>query len=249
VHAEHQAGLLEGAEDAVHRRRGRAAGHAREDEVRVLPARVDRPDERHAEAEPRDAFELTAGELGALERQPAGWEQAIGGGAAEVARPVVVRTREGIGGIDVLDEGEVGDHHRGDDHHLVDAHEVHVAQPRVGIVGATVLDVAALLAGERRLLEPPHHLLVHLRAGDADRIVPGEVVGAATDGDGAAVQHRLPVILPVRLPDQLAVRGVDVLRPDGVRVVDVRIAIEDREGLGHESLTVVVVHGVPPSMT
>src|SRR5262249_37848422 len=144
---------------------------------------------------------------------------------------------------------EVGDHHRGDDHDLIDPHQVHVAQPRVGVVGAAMLDVASLLAGERRLLQPAHDLLVHLGPGDADRVVAREVVGAAADGHTAAIQDGLAIVLPVRLADQLAVGGLDVLRPDRVGIVDVGVAIEDRERLCDALVSVAVVHGHPPSVT
>src|SRR5207237_8843292 len=60
------------------------------------------------------------------------------------------------------------------------------------------------------------------------------------------VEHRLVRILPVRAADHLPVLGLDVLGPDLVRVVDVRVAVEDREGLGDALLPVGDAHGAPP---
>jgi len=105
-----------------------------------------------------------------------------------------------------------------------------------------VLDVLLLLRREADLLELPGDLLRHLRAGEADRVVAGEVVVCAADHRRAAVQERLAVVLPVRLADELAVLGLDVLGPDLVRVVDVRVAVEDGELLRDACLTVRRAH-------
>src|SRR5207249_11742893 len=106
VRAEHEPRLLGGAEDAVHGGGRRAAGEAREDEVRVAAARVDRADERRAEAEPGDPLELAAGVVHALEGKPSRREETLGRRGAVVACPAVVGAREGGGALDALDERE-----------------------------------------------------------------------------------------------------------------------------------------------
>ena len=244
MHAEDDPRLLERPEDAVHGAGRGTARHAREDVVRVLAARIDRSDERHAEVQPRDPLELLAGVRDVLQREPAGGEEAVGRGAAEVLRPVVVGAGERIRRVDVLDEGVVHHEHRRDDHHLVDAHEVHLFEACLRIVRAGVLEVPLLLGRERCLLELPHDLLAHLWAGDADRVVARELVVATADRGRAAVQQGLPLVLPVCGADEVAVLRRDVRRPDLVRVVDVRVAVEDGEGLGDAS--VGGAHWAPP---
>src|SRR5262249_29258429 len=46
------------------------------------------------------------------------------------------------------------------------------------------------------------------------------------------VEDRLVLVLPVALAHEVAVRRLDVPAPDLVGVVDVGVAVEDREGLG-----------------
>src|SRR5207245_1526177 len=138
----------------------RAAGEAREDEVRVAAARVDRSDEGRTEAHAGDSLELAAGVVHALERKPSRREETLGGRRTIVARPVVVGAREGGGAVD-------------------------------------------------------HH--------------------------GAPVEDRLVRVLPVGPAHDVAVLRLDVLAPDLVGVVDVRVAVEDRKTLldtavsGHRS--------------
>ena len=160
--------------------------------------------------------------------------QPVGVDGAEVVGPVVIALGEGVGAVDVLDVGEAAHHACGDHHYLVDAHQVEVLDPLVGVVGAFVVEVVVLIRGERLVLEAPLRLAVHAGAGNRDHVVAGELaVSAARGGPRAAVDNRLPVVPPVALLHQVAVLGLDVLRPNFEGVVDVGVAVENGEPFLH----------------
>src|SRR5437870_2485003 len=89
------------------------------------------------------------------------------------------------------------------------ARKARSAEAGARVVGAPLLEILLLLGGERRLLEPARDLLRHLRAGEANRVVAGEVVTGTADHHVAAVEDRLVRVLPVGPADHVAVLGLD----------------------------------------
>src|SRR5439155_25129442 len=72
-------------------------------------------------------------------------------------------------------------------------------------------------------------LLRHHRPCYASGVVAREVRARAADNDRAAIEQGLVGVLPVRATHDVAILGLDVLAPDLVGIVDVRVAVEDRE--------------------
>ena len=147
--------------------------------------------------------------------------------AAPVDDEIVVGLAERVDSFGVRRERYVHDHHGRDHQHLVDPHQVHLAQPRARVDRAIVVHVRFLLRSQRHGVELAHDLLVHLRPGDADGVVPGEVRVAASHDRRVAVEPSLRVATPVGIAHQLLLGVRDVV-PDLLRVVDVRVAVKDR---------------------
>jgi hypothetical protein len=162
--------------------------------VRVLGLGVDGSDEADAVSELVGPEDLLGGPHRILDGQERGTEEPVGHLGAPVDEEVVVSLTEDIHALLVGGEGEVHDHHRGDDEHLVDAHQVHLLDTGMRVDGAVVVDVGPLLVGERDHRDQlAHDLLVHLGSRDADRVVRRrEVAVAATHDRRGAVQPRAP---------------------------------------------------------
>ena len=108
------------------------------------------------------------------------------------------------------------------------------------VEGAVVLDLANLLLGQLAGDDVHHELagdlLVHLGSGHVDRVVERpEEVRLPAHHRRPAIEDRLVLVLPIEAPDGLQVLFRDVLAPDLERVVDVGVAIEDRERLREPS--------------
>ena len=71
-----------------------------------------------------------------LHRQDGSGNQPGGVLLREVPDPVVVRPRQGIGDVGVLNDGQVLGEQRGQQQRLVDAHRVHVGEAGLGVGGA-----------------------------------------------------------------------------------------------------------------
>ena len=205
------------------------------------PRRVDRANQTNRVTEVGDATDLGGCVARALQREHRRPVQAPRNLRAPVGEPVVVRLAERLRTVGVLDEREVHDHHGGDHQHLVDPHEVHLFGARDGVVCALVLEVDALLFREGcHALNPTQDLLVHLRPGDADRVVRTlEQTTAPAERPLRAIRHRGGVVTPIGVVHEFLLRLGHVLRPDLEWVVHVRVAVEDREGLRHS-----LCHGI-----
>lgn len=126
------------------------------------------------------------------------------------------------------------------------------------VVCALMVKVRGLLLGQLHALQPPLHPLVDARAADSYPVDCEtrwlfELVVAAADlampaVDGGLAVEQGAIIEPIRLLDLLAVFRLDVLGPDFLGVVDVSIAIKNRELF--PELNVALIHnssGLLPS--
>ena len=229
VHAEDDARLVERPEHGI----PVDAAEGRIDLAGVVPLGVDGTQERDAEVHLFESRQLLHGVFDALNGKPSRGEQTVGNGFAEVGGPVVVGTGEGVGARGILHERKVLHDHRGNDHDLVDPHQVHFFDPGVGFVGALVLQVVPLLIVQRRHEQLSNQGLGHARAGDADGVVRGQEHAAlAGENAGLAVQQAALLVAKIRLMHELALLGLDVV-PDLQGVVNVGVAVENRKRFTH----------------
>jgi len=181
-----------------------------------------RADERRLHAALGDALELADGEARRLHRQDGDGEQAAAVGGGEVDEPVVVGARERPRDVRVLDHREVLGEERREEERPLDAHRVHVAEARRGIL-RTGRDRMVLLR-----VELPDLLGRH--AGAPARLA---VDPAPTEGPRAtSVQdRRLDAVgidvVPEGTPCGDAVIAVEMLLPDIRRLVDVAVDVDN----------------------
>ena len=180
VHAVHHARLLHSAPQGFVLGLSRVVAHG-----------VHGPDEADAAAHLGDAVELIHGKLGVLDREQGGEVEALGVLLGVFVGPVVVDLAPGLGADGVLQPG-IGVDVGGNNHHLVDSQDVHVAQTGLGLVGAAVIQVCRLLFREGGLGPQVAYvegaLDVVLQAGTGNGGYT-KTAGGATDtlGTGAGV--------------------------------------------------------------
>ena len=156
---------------------------------RIVAHRVDGADKRHTAALGRHAIELLGGKYGVLHGQHRGKENPLGVRLTVLVGPLVVGFAHGFGADGIL-QPRIGIDVGGNDHHLVNALDVHVAQARLGFVGAFVIHVVGLLFGEGSLgvqvahVEGPLDVMLEARPGRGENIDdprrPADTLGPET---------------------------------------------------------------------
>ena len=183
---------------------------------------------RRLEAERGDAPELGDRRLDALERQHGAGKQPSPVGGAVVEHPVVVGPGQDRRSLGAAHQRQAHEPRR-EQHHLVGAERVHVAEPRVRIATAEQAP-ELLLPGRGAGRELADFFLVPARPAHL-----GGVRALARGGDDPAVdveEVAVGVEAELGLDPASALRR-HVLVPDCRRLDDVAVAVEHGEVLAH----------------
>ena len=141
-----------------------------ENPVGVMPVCVDGANQGHGEVKFGDSLEFLYRVIGMLNGNQGGRVESIRDGPAPVVNPIIIGAGERVSAINILDEGKIIDHHCRDNQHLVNSHDVHLFDPRLGIVSSPMIEVSALVRGKPHSHEPTLNPLVGPRTADRNAI-------------------------------------------------------------------------------